>query len=231
MTSVALLQAATERAAEAVARVRDGSPQLSEAASSEVAELAAAIAKDAPGAASDWNEAFPGSRLTFDLAAREGADYLSHPTPTLVRVVEMRDGSAVAYAHALAEVASAACSLGEPTLEVISRGALAAATQLRAAGVAGSARAADVHIDAALEHALPVPSTSAPPADATRVAPGDDSRAGAPPAKSLADLLAELEGLTGLERVKTQVRRQTNMLRANRLRAAKGLRTLDVAQH
>ncbi len=52
-----------------------------------------------------------------------------------------------------------------------------------------------------------------------------------PPAKSLPDLLAELDALTGLERVKSQVRRQTNMLRANRLRTAKGLRTLDVAQH
>jgi SpoVK/Ycf46/Vps4 family AAA+-type ATPase len=52
-----------------------------------------------------------------------------------------------------------------------------------------------------------------------------------PPAKSLPELLAELDALTGLERVKSQVRRQTNMLRANRLRTAKGLRTLDVAQH
>jgi Holliday junction resolvasome RuvABC ATP-dependent DNA helicase subunit len=231
MTTVALLQAATDRVVEAVATVAARTPQLSDAAFTEAAELAAAIAKDVPGAARDWKEAFPRSSLTFDLAAKAGTDYLSHPTPTLLHRVETNDGSAVAYAHALADVASAACSLGEPNLDVISRGALAAATQLHAAGIAGSTCAADVHLDAALAQAVPADSRLAGPVIAPAAAQAVDSRADAPPAKSLADLLAELEGLTGLERVKTQVRRQTNMLRTNRLRAAKGLHTLDVAQH
>jgi hypothetical protein len=229
VTTADLLRAATDRAVEIVA---GDAPQLSAAALTESSQLAAAIAKDVPGAVADWNRAFPRAKSTFERAARDGAEYLSHPTPTLARVVEARDASAVPYAHALADVASAACSLGEPNLDVISRGALAAATQLRAAGVAGSTQAADVHLDAAL--GVPGMSVaSMPPISAVAAAEPQAvvSAAKVPPAKSLADLLAELEALTGLERVKEQVRRQTNMLRANRLRFAKGLRTLDVAQH
>ncbi len=222
MTAVALLRAATDRVVDAVAAQ---TPDASSDARREAAELAAAIARDVPGAGADWKQAFPGSALTFDRAAKEGSDFLSRPTPTLTRVVATANGSAAAYAHALADVASAACSLGEPNLDVISRAALAAATQLRAAGVASPTQAADVHLDAALDaHPVAVIAGSAPPA----VTPAVPAM---PPAKALAELLAELEALTGLERVKVQVRRQTNMLRANRLRVAKGLRTLDVAQH
>jgi Holliday junction resolvasome RuvABC ATP-dependent DNA helicase subunit len=227
VTTVEHLQAATDHAVEIVAA---GAPQLSAAASTEVAQLAAAIANDVRGAGAEWQKAFPASSITFEQAARDGVDYLSSPTPTLVRLARSKNGPAVSYAHALADVASAACSLGEPNLDVIGRAAMAAATQLHGAGVAGSTRAADQHIDA-LIGAQPV-STTAPSTPARAAAgPPAVAAAEAPPAKSLPDLLAELDALVGLERVKAQVRRQTNMLRANRLRAAKGLRTLDVAQH
>ncbi len=227
VTTVQRLQAATDRAVEIVA---GEGPQLSLAALIEVSELAAAIARDVPGAGAEWHAAFPDCSLTFEHAARDGSEYLSRPTPTLVRVATSKRASAVEYAHALADVASAACSLGEPNLDVIGRGAVAAATQLRAAGVEGSTRAADVHIDAML--GVEPLSTIAPPAGAAAAAERPFASAPeTPPAKSLADLLAELDALTGLARVKAQVRRQTNMLRANRLRATKGLRTLDVAQH
>jgi hypothetical protein len=232
VTTVELLQAATDRA---IGIVAAGEPQLSTAATTEVAELAAAIAKDAKSAGDDWRKVFPGSARTFAQAARDGAEYLSRPLPTLARLAASNGDSAVAYAHALADVASAACSLGEPDLDVIGRGAMAAATQLRVAGVAGSTRAADMHLDAAMGAQLQPPpgAPGASSASSERVAaqPEVAPVVPSPPAKSLPDLLAELDALTGLERVKSQVRRQTNMLRANRLRTAKGLRTLDVAQH
>jgi Holliday junction resolvasome RuvABC ATP-dependent DNA helicase subunit len=229
VTTVEHLQAATDRAVEIAAT---DEPELSAAASTEASQLAAAIANDVPGAAAEWQKAFPASSLTFERAARDGVEYLSRPTPTVIRLAQSKNGAAVPYAHALADVASAACSLGEPNLDVIGRGAMAAATQLHWAGVAGSTRAADVHIDAAL--GAQAVSTTAPPTPASATSGQPTARAAAveaPPAKSLPDLLAELDALVGLERVKAQVRRQTNMLRANRLRAAKGLRTLDVAQH
>jgi Cdc6-like AAA superfamily ATPase len=213
------LRAATDRAVEVAAA---DAPERSDGALAEIAELAAAIAKDVPGAAAEWAKAFPGVSLSFDRAARDGTEYLTRATPTLVHLRERNNGVALAYAHALADAASAACSLGEPNLDVIGRGGIAASSQLHAAGVAGSVRAADVHLDAVLtEPPGPLPATPAAIATAPEV----------PPARTLADLLGELDALTGLERVKAQVRRQTNMLRANRLRAAKGLRTLDVAQH
>jgi Cdc6-like AAA superfamily ATPase len=229
MTAVAHLQAAADRVVESLAA---GTSNLSADARREAAELAAAIAKDVPGAGADWTRAFPQSPASFDRAAKEGADFLTRATPTLARVLTANTTSAAAYAHALADVASAACSLGEPNLDGIARAALAAATQLRAAGVDRPAQAADVHLDAAIG-AQPVQGTDerapavAPALAAARVATDPN----APPVKSLSELLADLDALTGLGHVKVQVRRQTNMLRANRLRAAKGLHTLDVAQH
>ena len=224
MSAATSLQTATERVIAAVAAC---TPSLSPDASVEAAQLAAAIAKGVPGAAAEWKQAFPRSALLFARAADEGGAFLARPTPTLTRVVAIDHGTAVAYAHALADVASAACSLGEPNLDVISRAAMAAAAQLRGAGVAGPTHAADVHLDQALDaHAVPLAA-----AVESAAAPAPDAKPEAPPVKSLPELLAELDALTGLERVKHQVRRQTNMLRANRLRAAKGLHTLDVAQH
>ena len=148
MTAVALLQTATERA---IAAAAECAPNLSPDASDEAAQLAAAIAKDVPGAAAEWKQAFPRSPFAFARAADGGGEFLSRATPTLARVAKLDQGVAVAYAHALADVASAACSLGEPNLDVISRAALAAATQLRAAGIAQPAHAADVHLDAAFD--------------------------------------------------------------------------------
>jgi Holliday junction resolvasome RuvABC ATP-dependent DNA helicase subunit len=231
MTAVAHLQAAANRLAETVAA---GTSTLSADACREAAELSAAIAKDVPGAGAEWTQAFPQSPTSFDRAANNGTDFLTHATPTLSRVLATDNGSAAAYAHALADVASAACSLGEPNLGGISRAALAAATQLRAAGVDHPSQAADVHLDGTIgAQSASVPNTPRPvPAvTSTLATPNVTSEPAAPTTKSLPELLTDLDALTGLEHVKAQVRRQTNMLRANRLRAAKGLRTLDVAQH
>ena len=107
MSAVALLQAATDRVVESVTTGGASTPDLSTDARREAAELAAAIAKDVPGAGADWKQAFPRSSLTFARAAEEGTDFLSRPTPTLARVVATNNGTAAAYAHALADVASA----------------------------------------------------------------------------------------------------------------------------
>jgi Holliday junction resolvasome RuvABC ATP-dependent DNA helicase subunit len=51
------------------------------------------------------------------------------------------------------------------------------------------------------------------------------------PAKTLDELLAELDELVGLESVKTEVRHQTQMLRIQGLRAAAGLKTPEMTRH
>jgi len=52
-----------------------------------------------------------------------------------------------------------------------------------------------------------------------------------PPAKSVEELLAELDELIGLAQVKTEIRRQTALLRVEKLRAEAGLRSPTITRH
>lgn len=52
-----------------------------------------------------------------------------------------------------------------------------------------------------------------------------------PPARSLDDLLAELDELVGLDRVKAEVRRLTSLLHVQRLREERGLPTIETSKH
>lgn len=51
------------------------------------------------------------------------------------------------------------------------------------------------------------------------------------PLRSLEDLLAELNSLTGLERVKNEVKQLVNFLKVQQMRQAKGMSTLPVSRH
>jgi AAA lid domain/ATPase family associated with various cellular activities (AAA) len=64
--------------------------------------------------------------------------------------------------------------------------------------------------------ATPVVATAAPPL---------------PPARSIEDLLAELDALVGLAAVKADVRRLTSLLRIQQLRAARGMPTIETSHH
>jgi AAA+ superfamily predicted ATPase len=52
-----------------------------------------------------------------------------------------------------------------------------------------------------------------------------------PPARSLEDLLAELDALIGLDHVKAEVRRLTSLLRIQKLRAERELPTVETSHH
>jgi hypothetical protein len=52
-----------------------------------------------------------------------------------------------------------------------------------------------------------------------------------PPARSLAELLAELDELIGLANVKAEVRRLTSLLQVQQLRAERGLPTIETSHH
>jgi len=52
-----------------------------------------------------------------------------------------------------------------------------------------------------------------------------------PPARTVEELLAELDALTGLERVKSEIHRQTALLRVEKLRAEAGLRSATITRH
>ncbi|MFI5730613.1 AAA family ATPase [Kribbella sp. NPDC051587] len=187
-------------------------------ARTEALSLAAALAESAPGAPADWATVFPGATTQdfFDAAVR-GRRWRGAPTAVLTELVTAGSPEKIPYAEALAELASASCTLGEPTMRVVGNASVAAAAQLQAAG------------------ARPLQVVSTPP---PAVAPvGKDETVGdkplkpEAPAKTVDELLAELDELTGLERVKREVHRQVAVLRVEKLRTEAGLKSPTITRH
>jgi len=219
-------------------------------ARSEGSALAAAVAESAPGAAASWAEAVGGGTTQdfFDAATR-GRRWRAAPTAILNSLVAQGSSRSVAYAEALAEVVSAACGLGEPPMRVIGNASVAAAAQLTAAGARTnlSERAPTSTLLASLASGAPVApaSTTEPapesatkptsPGSMTEAAPPESATEPTPPApvkhKSLDELLAELDALIGLERVKREIHRQVAILRVERLRSDAGMKSPTITRH
>jgi len=219
-------------------------------ARSEGSALAAAVAESAPGAAASWAEAVGGGTTQdfFDAATR-GRRWRAAPTAILNSLVAQGSSRSVAYAEALAEVVSAACGLGEPTMRVIGNASVAAAAQLTAAGARTnlSERAPTSTLLASVASGAPVApaSTTEPapesatkptsPGSMTEAAPPESATEPTPPApvkhKSLDELLAELDALIGLERVKREIHRQVAILRVERLRSDAGMKSPTITRH
>ncbi|GAB3837063.1 AAA family ATPase [Kribbella italica] len=190
-----------------------------DSARAEALSLAAALAESAPGASADWAAVTPGATTQdfFDAAVR-GRRWRGSPTAVLSELVAQSSPEKVQYAEALAEVASAACSLGEPTMRVIGNASVAAAAQLQAAGarplqVAGQ---------------TPPLSTGAQQALPQAAAQVEEAPV---PERSVEELLAELDELTGLEKVKREVHRQVAVLRVEKLRTDAGLKSPTITRH
>ena len=199
--------------------------------------FAAALAESAPGAAAEWAAALDRqpdglaavNTAFFDAASR-GRKWRQAPTTVLAELVATAPQWAGRYATALTQVASAACSLGEPTMRVTGNAAVAAAAQLGALPRQPSP---------APTTSGPAPPPAGPPApDGSRTA-GDPSVAAAapaaeaelPPPRPVAELLAELDDLIGLERVKREVHQQVALLTMEQKRAAAGLRAPELTRH
>ncbi|WP_328329106.1 AAA family ATPase [Kribbella sp. NBC_00382] len=185
-------------------------------ARAEALSLAAALAESAPGASADWAAVTPGfgTQDFFDAAVR-GRRWRGAPTAVLTDLVAQGSAEKVPYAEALAEVASAACSLGEPTMRVIGNASVAAAAQLQAAGARQQ-----VQVGA-------TPTTAAPAVEAK---PAVEEKP-AEPERTVEELLAELDELTGLAKVKREVHRQVAVLRVEKLRVEAGLKSPTITRH
>ncbi|WP_329481986.1 AAA family ATPase [Kribbella sp. NBC_01484] len=181
-------------------------------AQAEGLSLAAALAESAPGAPADWAKASPGATTQdfFDAAVR-GRRWRGAPTAVLTELIAEGSTEKAAYAEALAEVASAACTLGEPTMRVVGNASVAAAAQLQAAD------------------ARPLQVATTPTVQSTPQTPVEEKPE--EPAKSVEELLAELDELTGLARVKREVHRQVAVLRVEKLRAEAGLKSPTITRH
>jgi SpoVK/Ycf46/Vps4 family AAA+-type ATPase len=104
-----------------------------EAATGEGEALAAAVAESAEQAYLDWSEqtGHHGPQAFFD-AAHRGRRWRSAPTVLLGQLVVNRSPKAADYAEAMAEVASAAKTLGAPNARTAGNAAIAASAQLEA---------------------------------------------------------------------------------------------------
>lgn len=209
----------------------------------EGARLAAAVAEAIPGAPEAWGEATGSTGLaTFFTAASGGRRWRSAPTALLERLVAEGSPHAARYARALAHVTSAACDLGEPGLDVLARASTTAAVHLAAAGATGTAATtAPVHGSRAAvpvraggpgpEPAAPVPAGGHGVGAAATATEGEAPPDAEPEPRSLEELLAELDELIGLRRVKREIREQAQLLRVERLRTDAGLTSPTITRH
>jgi Holliday junction resolvasome RuvABC ATP-dependent DNA helicase subunit len=224
---------------ESLAAVASGAGLVPDEARTEGARLAAALAESAPGAAADWaRETGVEERATvafFDAASR-GRRWRSAPTRLLTELVATGSPHAVAYAEGLAVVASSACDLGEPTLRVLGNASVAAAAQLAAVGRRPGGPGGLPGTWGGATHLAPARRPETGDAAHGAAAAAEREAAAAEPApveprRSVEELLAELDELVGLRRVKAEVHRQAAVLRIEALRAEHGLRTPDMTRH
>jgi SpoVK/Ycf46/Vps4 family AAA+-type ATPase len=233
-----------DQALEALAAVAESAGLDAGTARAEGAALAATVAESAPRAAADWIGAVGGgtSQDFFDAASR-GRRWRGAPTATLSGLVAQGSSLSRPYAEAMAEVVSAACGLGEPTMRVIGNASVAAAAQLTAAGVRpdvpdataapSTGRAAPGEPSAGQEDreltraAFEMAAGMTPPDSAAATSPPPEpdlkTDSAEPRRKTLEELLAELDSLIGLERVKHEIRRQVEILRVENLRQEAGI--------
>ncbi|MFZ4718721.1 MAG: AAA family ATPase [Ilumatobacteraceae bacterium] len=189
----------------------------------EAAAFVASIAVDASGAASPWSQSFDRPASTFAGAAERGRSWRTRPTALLGALVGSGSPHAPAYATALADLAAAAYGLGEVSLSVLGVAGVAAAAQLRAVGGPVAARG--------VSSAVPASAGQATTTQASVAQAATSAAAVTPPPPTLDELLAELDDLVGLAKVKEEVHRQVELLRLEAKRMAKGLKTPNVTRH
>jgi Holliday junction resolvasome RuvABC ATP-dependent DNA helicase subunit len=128
--------------------------------------------------------------------------------------------AADAYARGLVDVASAAATLDDPTIDGINAAGFAASAQLRAVAPSGS-----LFVPAGLSAA------EAPTATVTAAATATEPAPAAQPMPTLAELYAQLDGLIGLATVKDEIHQQAELLRVEKLRTENHLKSPDVSRH
>ncbi|MDR7381918.1 AAA family ATPase [Promicromonospora iranensis] len=219
------------------------------AARAEGERLAAAVAESSPGAPADWIAATGrptsgGSLQPFFDAAVGARRWRSAPTDLLAELVTTGSPQAQQYAEVLATVVDAAAALGDPSISAIAAAEGTKAVH-RSAAAGRDAAPASPHAPAPLPATRPSSTHSGDSRDhlpfptAERERTGQAAGPEAAPAevpepaeeRTLEDLLEELDQLTGLTRVKDEIRRQTELLRIERLRGEAGLSAPTLTRH
>ncbi|MBF4461480.1 MULTISPECIES: AAA family ATPase [unclassified Rathayibacter] len=208
--------------------------------------LAAAVAESIRGAGPEWLAATgtTGGLEAFFTSAASARRWRTSPTDLLAGLVSAGAQEAGAYARALTEVVSAASALGEPGIGGIAAASATAAAQLGAvtapaAPPAERAASAGTMPGGAVPAGVPgvdeilarLRRTGGGDSDAIAPAPAQQPQTDPEPVEPIDDLLAELDALIGLDRVKSEIKRQTQLLRIDTLRQAVGLSTPTLTRH
>jgi Holliday junction resolvasome RuvABC ATP-dependent DNA helicase subunit len=215
--------AASEELRDALAALEHVPEALQIDVRAEAAALAAQVCHSSPGSARAWADAFDLPATEFVHAVDVGAAFARSATPVLRQLTGTPGGER--YARHLAELAMASASLGDLTVSALATASVLGNAQLRAAGVVGLHAGVPADgIDASARRSTAVEGSVPDDPDAE---PAVD----APPAKTLQELLDELDALVGLDAVKTEVRHQTQVLRIQALRGSRGLRNPELTRH
>ena len=225
------------------------------AARDEGLRVAAALAEAVPGAASAWAEvAHPGltdlGRIneSFFEAASRGRRWRSAPPDLLESLVAARHDLADEYAEALTEVASSAVMLGTAPIWVIANASAASAAYLAAAQHVpalpgrqpGGVPAFGLGSPDTMRPTVPGPmdpaaaqggSTNGATAQAAPATPEPQPEQPAEPDRSVEELLAELDAMIGLHRVKKEIHRQVALLTVEKMRTEAGLKAPKMSRH
>ena len=195
----------------------------------------------------------------FDAASR-GRRWRGSPTDLLESLVASGSSLADEYAEALTEVASAAVMLGTAPIWVIANASAASGAYLAAAravprvpaypgiqpgGIPGIGTGAPDLARPNLLGPMESPGTpggslapggGAPGAAGGTAAAGETTQTTEPeaaqePEKSVQELLAELDAMIGLERVKKEIHRQVALLTVEKMRTEAGLKAAKMSRH
>lgn len=188
-----------------------------------------------PEVAGEW-ASLTGQRASdFHRFAEASMTWQSGPAPHLRTLADSDRAAAAEYASALTDLAAAVAARPPIDLRRLNAAAFVAAAQLRALAPEHGLipPASVIEIRAALQSG----------STATRAADSDDGAEArgeaetsadqetAEPPESYEDVLRELDGLVGLDRVKSEVRQQAELLRVTALREQQGLKNPEISRH
>ena len=222
--------------------------------------LAATVSERSRGAFVDWcaGTGREASAEEHALAAKQGNRFRAGPTPTMAALQHSRSPHAEAYWDALNEVAAVALTLGQPGEAAAGAAGIVMTAQRGTAALTpwGSVEPAEREpvpgvmtemLERTLEQARrvqrtltnqdlvdtgeaggPDPVAAQPPQQAVAPEPEPEPEV---PAKTVDELLAELDELVGLTAVKGEIHRQAAVLRVEGLRKDAGLAAPTITRH
>ena len=210
--------------------------------------VAATVSERSRGAFITWCEQTGRARSAEEhmLAAKRGNRFRAGPTPLMSALLLAKSPASADYAGALADVALAGSQLGEPGPDAVGAAATVTTAQLGGSlpvrepvpGLGDQMLDQVRRVGDQVRRQLGAINPAPPPTDDVQTQPAEppaqvvtEEPTPAEPVKTVEELLAELDALTGLENVKGEIHRQAAVLRVEGLRKKAGLESPTITRH